>query len=62
MAKSVVLLAKAKPSLGRSVPDDNDSFLVEDERKSDKESGSVERVLKLGCDFSILVWSCVVAR
>jgi hypothetical protein len=43
MAKSVVLLAKAKPSFGRSVQDDNDSFLVDDERKSDKESSSVEK-------------------
>jgi hypothetical protein len=51
-AKSVVLLAKAKPSFGRSVPDDNDSFLVDDGRKSDKESGSVKKsMLNLGCIF-----------
>ena len=36
-----MLLAKAKPSFGRSVPADNDSFLLDDGRKSDKESGNI---------------------
>lgn len=41
MAKSVVLLAKAKPVLVALCRILNDSFLLEDGRKSDKESSSI---------------------